>query len=329
MANYTIELGRIYESGFPVFGFDYDFAIPEKKAEFERLFIQKFYNNEICAETPQRWRRYLEVKMKTIFPRYNLMLEASRIEYSILDNYNLTETTTREVTNKNNVIGSNSAENRTVGNDSINGNASFTNHTTDTNVRTNNLQSTTDHTESGNTDRTEKQTDIGKVTDNNTKSLDATKVSSNTPKSLLSLDDIKRNVYASNADRSDNKETEKNISDTTADRNASVKETNGRTTKDTVKADNSENLRSEGTNGGSSTNTASNSRLETNNLSGSMSQNTNGSTSEKLTLTRKGNIGVDTDSDMIEKHIKLQAKFANVYADFFEECYDLFIQLYN
>ena len=54
----------------------------------------------------------------------------------------------------------------------------------------------------------------------------------------------------------------------------------------------------------------------------------NGEQSETYTLTRRGNIGVDTDSDAIEKHNRLQKTLRNIEKMFFEECEDLFMLVY-
>lgn len=53
-----------------------------------------------------------------------------------------------------------------------------------------------------------------------------------------------------------------------------------------------------------------------------------GSTSETTTLERRGNIGVDTDSDGIIKHLKLQKMLAEIQKLFFNECEDLFMLVY-
>lgn len=55
---------------------------------------------------------------------------------------------------------------------------------------------------------------------------------------------------------------------------------------------------------------------------------TNGEQSETYTLTRRGNIGVDTDSDAIEKHNRLQKTLKNIEKMFFDECEDLFMLVY-
>ena len=53
-----------------------------------------------------------------------------------------------------------------------------------------------------------------------------------------------------------------------------------------------------------------------------------GEQSESYTLTRRGNIGVDTDSEAIEKHNRLHKTLKNIERMFFEECEDLFMLVY-
>lgn len=53
-----------------------------------------------------------------------------------------------------------------------------------------------------------------------------------------------------------------------------------------------------------------------------------GEQSESYTLTRRGNIGVDTDSDAIEKHNRLQKTLRSIEKMFFDECEDLFMLVY-
>lgn len=45
-------------------------------------------------------------------------------------------------------------------------------------------------------------------------------------------------------------------------------------------------------------------------------------------ILRKGNIGVDTDSDAIEKHLRLQKTLTSIQKMFFDECEDLFMLVY-
>lgn len=93
------------------------------------------------------------------------------------------------------------------------------------------------------------------------------------------------------------------------------------TTSDTGNFSNSES----GTNEASSTNT--NTKENINNTTG---KNLNeGSQEETYTLTRKGNIGVMTSTDMLEKHIEYQKKVTNIINMFLvNECSNLFMMIY-
>jgi hypothetical protein len=330
MANFSIELGRLADGGFKVFDFPYDFYDETKRKDFEQLFIDKFYNYEICCETPGRWQRYLSVLMRTKFPYYNMLLVTTQINYEKTKNYNITETQNRTVNNTSNTTGSNKVDNSLHSNDSISNNSSFSNQSTDIGNKTNNLDSVTDHTNRDTTDRTETQKDSSKVILDSDKSLDATKVHSITPKSMLSLTDLKSNIFASDADRNDNKEKEDSTTTSTADKTNTIKETDEGTTKDIVNADNVEASRNENEASGTTTNTGSTSKVETGNTTGSMTQNETGNTTENYTRTMSGSYGVITEADMLQKHIALQEKLTNIYDQFFEnECYDLFYQLWN
>lgn len=75
---------------------------------------------------------------------------------------------------------------------------------------------------------------------------------------------------------------------------------------------------------------------ESNNNNNNSSQNNSttstsntGTGKESYILTRKGNIGVMTASDLIEKHIELQSKLTNIINQFLEnECNNLFMKIY-
>ena len=61
---------------------------------------------------------------------------------------------------------------------------------------------------------------------------------------------------------------------------------------------------------------------------GAIKSRSEGETKETVEFTRKGNIGIDTDADMIQKHIKLQQILKKIELMFFDECEDLFMQVY-
>lgn len=328
MANYTIELGRL-KDGFKIFDFNYPFYDESKKPEFEDLFIKRFYNYEICCETPARWRRYLEVTMRTKFPMYNMLLMTAQIDYEKTKNYNVTETQNREVNNDNNVTGSNSLNNSLNRHDSISNSTTFSNQSTDIGNKTNNLDSITDHVEDYKADRKETQEEAGSVDINNEKDLDATKAHSTTPKTLLSLSNLKSGIYASDAERNENTETEKATTTTISDKENIIAETDKRTVKDTVNADNVEASRLENEASGNSSNSGNVAKVETGVTTGTMAQNAKEKSVETYTRTMSGSYGVITEADMLEKHVALQTKLTNIYYDFFEECHDLFMQIWE
>jgi hypothetical protein len=74
----------------------------------------------------------------------------------------------------------------------------------------------------------------------------------------------------------------------------------------------------------SNTTTSSGSNSATTNTS----QNESGSGTETYTLERVGDIGVDTTPDKLKKHIDIQKILTTVYTQFFDECEDLFMQIY-
>lgn len=330
MANYTIELGRLASGGFDIFGFDYDFYNPDKKKDFEQLFIDRFYNYEICCETPIRWRRYLSTVMKTKFPYYNMLLVTAQIEYEKTKNYNITETQTRDVNNNSVTSGANTVNATINGNDLSHNTSDYNNHVTGTAGKTNELESDTQHNSNDIESRNETLTDDNSVSFTGSKTADNKKVHSDTPKSLLSMDNIKKNVYASDAELLDNNETEKNTNKTTGTKNNNLVDTTTNSTHDAVKGKNTEASNNTSNEYGDNNAVGSITHSETNNTQANNLQNINGKTTENYTRTMSGSYGVITEADMLQKHIALQDKLTHIFDDFFEnECIDLFMQIWN
>jgi hypothetical protein len=98
---------------------------------------------------------------------------------------------------------------------------------------------------------------------------------------------------------------------------------------DTVTATSTEGTRNENTNSNSSTWSNNISNLTNEKSNSTLSQATTGKTQETYTRTMSGSYGVITEADMLQKHIALQEKLTTIYNDFFEECYDLFVGLWN
>ena len=99
MERTTLTLGEIIENDVNIFDFDYPFYSEEYRPTFERHFIEHFYFDEIGLETVARFKQRLKIKLNLIMPYWNKIFLADELEQRILDNYDVTETYTREVAN--------------------------------------------------------------------------------------------------------------------------------------------------------------------------------------------------------------------------------------
>lgn len=104
----TWTLGKMVEDGQEIFDFDYPFYSEERRKQFEQHFIDHFYFDEIGQETPARFKHRLKIKLNLIMPYWNKIFLADELEQRILDNYDVTETYTR------NVISNTNATNESV-----------------------------------------------------------------------------------------------------------------------------------------------------------------------------------------------------------------------
>ena len=173
MSKYTTELRNVIDSGYPLFNFPYDFYDPNKKEELEKKFVDHFYFWEIGSETPARFQHNLKVKFQEVLPYYSLILQTALYEYDIKNNYNLTETLTRDTKTDRATSGTTDSE--------IDQTSTATNTSTDL--------STAEGT------RTPNLTD--------TQVIDGQNINSDTPGGLLSLASIETGVYASKVDMED------------------------------------------------------------------------------------------------------------------------------
>ena len=99
MERTTITLGEIIENNVNIFDFDYPFYSEEYRPTFERHFIEYFYFDEIGQETIAKFKQRLKIKFNLIMPYWNKIFLADNLEQRILDNYDVTETYTREIAN--------------------------------------------------------------------------------------------------------------------------------------------------------------------------------------------------------------------------------------
>ena len=95
----TMTLGELIENNVNIFDFDYPFYNEERRKQFEQHFIEHFYFDEIGQETVARFKHRLKIKLNLIMPYWNKIFLADELEQRILDNYDVTETYTREVAN--------------------------------------------------------------------------------------------------------------------------------------------------------------------------------------------------------------------------------------
>lgn len=85
----TLTLKRIIENGINIFDFDYTLEID--KETFEKHFIKYFYFREIGTETIGRFKHNLQVTFAENLPLFNELCKTAKIEYDIVNNYDVTE----------------------------------------------------------------------------------------------------------------------------------------------------------------------------------------------------------------------------------------------
>ena len=115
MERTTLTLGEIIENNVNIFDFDYPFYSEEYRPTFERHFIEHFYFDEIGQETIAKFKQRLKIKFNLIMPYWNKIFLADNLEQRILDNYDVTETYTREIAN--NSIATNESTNKNLQSD--------------------------------------------------------------------------------------------------------------------------------------------------------------------------------------------------------------------
>lgn len=361
MADYTIELRTIVENGTPIFDFPYDFYDESKRLQFEENFIRHFYFREIGCETIDRFKWYLADKMRVVFPYYNELFKSASIKYDVLDNYKLTETYTRIVESNNkgggvsSTVGRLTDEQKTETDESRTTNTTGnivddkldetteTGKSTTTSSETVDNDTTTTSTTNGTTKSTTESSGTKTTEGSGTNSNETTEKFLDTPQGAVDFSNAKylttlKGVDATGEQTNNTTET---ASNTATENGTTNQTTNGLGTSDTT------------TNGESETDTTRNGKntvLTITDTTGkektdgklstvsngeqvsSQDNNTRhyatGESSETYTLTRRGNIGVDTDSDAIEKHNRLQKTLRNIEKMFFDECEDLFMLVY-
>lgn len=86
MAKYTLTLDSLLSMGYNIFSDDWQLLIPEHKPELCDKIIAHYRFNEIGAETPARFKHYLNTQIKENLPYYNMLYESSLFDLAPLYN---------------------------------------------------------------------------------------------------------------------------------------------------------------------------------------------------------------------------------------------------
>lgn len=346
MANYTVELRTLVEGGHNIFDFHYPFYNEDKRREFEEKFIRHFYFREIGCETVDRFKLYLQDKMTLVFPYYNELFNAAEIEYNVLDNYNIKEEYTIEREGKENKgsvsssVGQTYDEQASETKDSSESEGKTTGRTSDSRSD----METGKTTSEGSDTRTENSSENGTASSSGSNTSEGSESGNSNRKQWYldtpqgKIDNLSKSNYITNFTENED-QTGKNTSaqGTAASESSSEISKNATSEGVTSSEANSERNLTSNSEGESNVDvTSKNDSSSNTKFSGEQRSTfdnntrseTRGTQIEKSVYTKKGNIGVDTDSDMIHKHISLQKVLRKIELMFFEECEDLFMLVY-
>lgn len=102
MAQYTLELREILDNNVDIFS---GWTFPIFDETYRQVLKDKIINHykfrEIGVETTGRFIHNFKTRMQEIMPYFNKVYSAMALEQRILDNYDVTETYTRVVTDDN------------------------------------------------------------------------------------------------------------------------------------------------------------------------------------------------------------------------------------
>ena len=92
MAKYTVELGKLIESGFDL-GLDkYPIFDEEYRRPLNNKILRHYWFREIGFETAELFKRHLNHTLSEIMPYYNQLYKSELIEFNPLYNVDKTET---------------------------------------------------------------------------------------------------------------------------------------------------------------------------------------------------------------------------------------------
>ena len=107
----------------PIFNFNYEFYCDdlEVKKKFEEKFINHYWLHEIGCETPARWNQMLKSRLNLIMPYYRQLYQTELASQNInfLLNKDLRETFIREIDTENQLSGTNTTNQNSLGTNSF------------------------------------------------------------------------------------------------------------------------------------------------------------------------------------------------------------------
>lgn len=96
MNRYTLTLQQIVKNN-NIFDFDYPVHREDFREEFEQLFIDYFYFEEIAHETVSQFKHRLKTKLNLIMPYYNEIYKTLEMDLNIVESVDVVETYTKEM----------------------------------------------------------------------------------------------------------------------------------------------------------------------------------------------------------------------------------------
>ena len=76
------ELGQLVCGGYDVFNDWWSTFIPEHKKALEEKIVRYYWFNQIGAETPDRFKHFLNAELMRIMPYYNQLYESELIKFN-------------------------------------------------------------------------------------------------------------------------------------------------------------------------------------------------------------------------------------------------------
>jgi len=324
MALYTQTIKEIVDSSTPIFDFEYEFYDPTNKADFEQKFVNHFMYREIGIETVAQFKHYLKCKFDETLPYYNMLFRTALIDYEKTVNYNLSDTYTREVNKLDSSLLDSTAKKVSAVTATNELDTTNTDNREETQVAE--VDATSDHSENNTVNKAETESQSQSTNNSSLSTVNDRIVESDTPSGLLSLGEIVDDVYATKATIGKKTDSLSGSNDTDGSRKLDVEDLENRTATNESSSKATENLTST-VNGVVHSATNGTQNEDTENVA-TVSSVADGKETETSTRVMRGSYGVITEADMLKKHIELQQTLATIHKKFFEECNDLFMQIF-